>query len=179
MPPAFPSLFTTSLSRLLKMPSSWSFGQVTSISHQVFPSQRDISTGTHIVKMSLNQHVPFEMTITGYPCQIWYRGQPVKCVICNGAHKAGECQIKQMLSLSPATSCSKRLHECLGYNPPNPNPPVPPCDVPTNPPPAPGPSRPAAPPGLPLPANPPDPPPPLMSIVVPDHSDQDSHAPLF
>ena len=157
------------------------FGEVTSLSHQVFPSHRDISTGTCIVKMSLNQHIPFEMTIRGYPCRVWYRGQLVKCVICKGAHKAAECPDK-----NKCRRCHQPVHaakDCTnawGTVPPNPNPPVPPPDVPTNPPSAPGPSRRAAPTSPALPADPPNPPPPLMSIVVPDHSDQeDSHAPLL
>ena len=44
--------------------------------------------------MSLDQHVPFEMTIRGYPCRVWYRGQSAKCVICKSAHKAAECPDK-------------------------------------------------------------------------------------
>ena len=159
------------------------FGEVTSLSHQVFPSHRDISTGTRIVKMSLNQHIPFEMTIMGYPCRVWYRGQPVKCVICKGAHKAAECPDKNKCRRCHQPGhVAKDCTNAWGTVPPNPNPPVPPRDVPTNPPPAPGPSRRAAPASPAPPVDPPNPPPPLMSIVVPDHSDhsdqEDSQAPL-
>ena len=27
----------------------------------------------------------------GYPCRVWYAGQPLKCTIYNGAHKAADC----------------------------------------------------------------------------------------
>ena len=70
------------------------FGKVIDISHQRFSGFRAIKTGTRIVRMSLDHHIPFECTIRGFPCRVWYRGQPIKCVICKGAHKAAECPDK-------------------------------------------------------------------------------------
>ena len=156
------------------------FGDIIDISHQRFPSFRNIATGTRIVKMSLDSHIPFEMTIHGYPCRVWYRGQPVKCVICKGAHKAAECPDKNKCRrCHQAGHVSKDCTNAWGTTPPNQDPPAPPRVVPVNPPPAPGPSVSVAPPVAPTvdltaPAvvTPVDPPPPLMSIVVPDHPDQ-------
>lgn len=60
------------------------FGKVVDLSHQRFSSFRNISTGTRIVRMSHDQHLPLKLSIMGYPCRAWKRGQPLKCVICWG-----------------------------------------------------------------------------------------------
>lgn len=67
------------------------FGTIHDIKYQRFAGFKSISTGTRIVRMSLNQHIPFQCNIQGYPCRVWYVGQPLKCTICNGAHKAANC----------------------------------------------------------------------------------------
>ena len=40
--------------------------------------------------MSLEHHITFQCNIQGYPCHVWYSGQPLKCTICKGAHKAAD-----------------------------------------------------------------------------------------
>ena len=67
------------------------FGTVHDISYQRFAGFKNIATGTRIVRMSLNHHIPFQCNIQGYPCRVWYVGQPLKCTICSGAHKAADC----------------------------------------------------------------------------------------
>ena len=67
------------------------FGTVHGITYQRFAGFKNISTGTRIVHMSLNQHIPFQCNIQGYPCRVWYVAQPLKCTICSGAHKAADC----------------------------------------------------------------------------------------
>ena len=67
------------------------FGKILDISYQRFSGFKKISTGTRIVRMSLEHHIPFQCNIQGYPCRCWYAGQPIKCTICRGAHKAAEC----------------------------------------------------------------------------------------
>ena len=67
------------------------FGTVHEISYQRFVGFKDISTGTRIVRMSLDHHIPFQCNIQGYPCRVWYAGQPLKCTICKGTHKAADC----------------------------------------------------------------------------------------
>ena len=68
------------------------FGTVVGeISYQRFSGFKQIATGTRIVRMSLEHHIPFQCNIQGYPCRVWYVGQPLKCTICRGAHKAAEC----------------------------------------------------------------------------------------
>ncbi len=70
------------------------FGTVHGITHQRFAGFKNISTGTRIVRMSLDQHIPFQCNIQGYPCRVWYVGQPLKCTICGGAHQAVDCPNK-------------------------------------------------------------------------------------
>ena len=67
------------------------FGTVHDISYQRFAGFKNNATGTRIVRMSLNHHIPFQCNIQGYPCRVWYVGQPLKCTICSGAHKAADC----------------------------------------------------------------------------------------
>ena len=67
------------------------FGTVHDVSFQHFAGLKKISTGTRIIQMSLNQHIPFQCNIQGYPCRVWYVGQPIKCTICQGAHMAADC----------------------------------------------------------------------------------------
>ena len=73
--------------RLALMP----FRTVHDVMYQQFAGFKDISTGTRIVRMSLDQHIPFQCSIQSYPCRMWYAGQPLKCTICQGAHKAADC----------------------------------------------------------------------------------------
>ena len=67
------------------------FGKVHEVSHQQFAGFKGITTGTRIVRMSIDQHIPFQCNIQGYPCRVWYPGQPLKCTICQGSHKAADC----------------------------------------------------------------------------------------
>ena len=70
------------------------FGTVHEVTYQRFTGFKDISTGTRIVRMLLDHHIPFQCNIQGYPCRVWYTGQPLKCTICKGAHKAADCPDK-------------------------------------------------------------------------------------
>lgn len=78
------------------------FGKIIGITHQNFSGFKDITTETCIVRMSLHQHIPFQCNIQGYPCHVWYSGQPLKCTICGGAHKAADC---------PDRNKCKRCHQ--------------------------------------------------------------------
>jgi len=70
------------------------FGRILEVTHQHFAGFKNITTGTHIVRVSLQQHIPFHCNIQGYPCHLLYSGQPLKCTICNGMRKAADCPNK-------------------------------------------------------------------------------------
>jgi len=44
--------------------------------------------------MIRRNHIPRFVIINGYRCKVWYKGQPLKCDICNGDHKAASCPHK-------------------------------------------------------------------------------------
>ena len=115
------------------------FGTVHEITLQRFAGFKDISTGTRIVRMSLDHHIPFQCNIQGYPCRVWYAGQPLKCTICKGAHKAADCPDRNKCSHQPG-HFAKDCKNAWGTTPQAPIPPGPP--PPSN---APHPAPPSAP----------------------------------
>ena len=46
------------------------FGKVHEVSHQQFAGFKGITTGTRIVRISINQHIPFQCDFQGYPCHV-------------------------------------------------------------------------------------------------------------
>ena len=151
------------------------FGTVHDISYQRFAGFKNIATGTRIIRMSLNHHIPFQCNIQGYPCRVWYVGQPLKCTICSGAHKAADCPDR-----NKCKRCKQPGHfarDCQNAwgttTQAQPDPPAPPAAPNPTPPPA---SDPPSAPPPPVSATPPasssvggtvtSVPPPLMSVNV-------------
>ena len=57
--------------------------------------ERDRTIGTCLVFMLLNSTLPRGLTIDGYPCHVWYKGQPLVCNLCNvQGHKSAVCPNK-------------------------------------------------------------------------------------
>ena len=83
------------------------FGQIKGLRYQTFPGYPDVKTGSRIIKMVVEKEIPSQLSIQGFPCRVWYRGQPVRCNICHMAtsspnkglcrrckepgHTAGQC----------------------------------------------------------------------------------------
>ena len=71
------------------------FGQIKNLRYQSFPGYPNVKTGSRIVKMVVEREIPSQLTIRGYPCRFWYKGQPVRCNICRDiGHLAASCTKK-------------------------------------------------------------------------------------
>ncbi len=75
------------------------FGDFKSFRFQKYPYEdMDIYTGSRLIRMTLHEEVdelPRYITIGGYHCRLWHRGQTIRCNICNeGGHKAASCPYK-------------------------------------------------------------------------------------
>ena len=85
------------------------FGTVHEVTYQRFTDFKDISTGTRIVRMLLDHHVPFQSNIQGYPCRVWYAGQPLSVLSVRVPIKLLTVPIGINAGLSPAGSFRKGL----------------------------------------------------------------------
>ena len=92
------------------------FGEVKKVKNQTYLSNNNIFTGTRLVFMVLNSTLPRSLTVNGYSCRVWYRGQPLVCNLCNvQGHKSAVCPNKDKCRQCGeqghfARSCSKRLN---------------------------------------------------------------------
>jgi len=65
------------------------FGEVKNVKNQTY------LTNPHLVFMVLNSTLPRGLTTNGYLGQVWYKGQPLVCNLCNvQGHKAVVCPSK-------------------------------------------------------------------------------------
>ena len=68
------------------------FGEVLTVKRSVFPDFPSLCTGNRIVKIVLQESLPYFMTIFGFECRVWYREQPSQCSVCgNFGHRAQSC----------------------------------------------------------------------------------------
>ena len=71
------------------------FSQIKNLRYQSFPGYRNVKTGSRIVKMVVEREIPSQLTIRGFPCRFWYKGQSVRCNICRDiGHLAASCPNK-------------------------------------------------------------------------------------
>ena len=71
------------------------YGKVKRIRHQKYISREDIFTGTRLVDIVIERTPPRLLSINGYICRVWYKGQPIICNSCGAqGHKANECPDK-------------------------------------------------------------------------------------
>ncbi len=73
------------------------FGEIRRIRHQSYVSCSDVFTGTRLVSIVLKGGctLPRYISIDGYHCRMWYRGQPLICNLCAlQGHKSANCPNK-------------------------------------------------------------------------------------
>lgn len=71
------------------------FGTVKGVKRQHWVGLPDIQTGTRLVDIFLDKHVPRNLVIGGFNCKTWYRGQPVTCDLCGEiGHVLSQCPIR-------------------------------------------------------------------------------------
>ena len=58
------------------------FGQIKGLRYQSFPGYSNVKIGSRIVRIVVEREIPSRQAIRGYPCPVWYKGQPIRCNIC-------------------------------------------------------------------------------------------------
>ena len=76
------------------------FGEVEKVRKQTYLSSQQIYTGTRLVSIVLRETPPRSISIDGYHCRIWYRGQPIVCNLCaKQGHVSANCPNKDKCRL--------------------------------------------------------------------------------
>ena len=71
------------------------FGSVKRVKKQTYLAKPDVFTGTRLVSVTLDATPPRFITINGYLCRFWYKGQPLICNLCGvQGHKSANCPNK-------------------------------------------------------------------------------------
>ena len=69
-------------------------GEVLTVERSVNSDFPTLCNGNRIVKMVLNEDIPHFLSIGGYQCRAWYRGQPIQCIVCRDfGHRAQDCPL--------------------------------------------------------------------------------------
>ena len=76
------------------------FGEVKKVRKQTYLSSQQIYTCTRLVSVVLKETPPRSISIDGYHCRIWYRGQPIVCNLCaKQGHVSANCPNKDKCRL--------------------------------------------------------------------------------
>ncbi len=90
------------------------YGTVKAVRQQKYLSNDNIFTGTRLIDLVLERHPPRLVSLNGYVCRVWYKGQPLICNSCGvQGHRASECPDKDKCRI-----CREAGH--LARNCPNP-----------------------------------------------------------
>ena len=77
-----------------------SYGLVKGARRQRYISHPDIFTGTRLIDLVMEKAPPRIVSINGFICRVWYRGQPVICNMCGKeGHKSMSCPDKNKCRL--------------------------------------------------------------------------------
>ena len=71
-----------------------SYGEVLTAERSVSAKFPNLCNGNRILKMILNDDLPYFLSVCGCRCRVWYRGQPIQCVVCRAiGHRAQACPL--------------------------------------------------------------------------------------
>ena len=57
------------------------FWQIKGLRYQSFSGYSNVKTGSRIVRMVVEREIPSQQSVRGYPCRVWYKGQPIIIII--------------------------------------------------------------------------------------------------
>ena len=71
-----------------------SYGEVLTIERSVAADFPNLCNGNRILKMILNEDLPYFLSVCGCQCRVWYRGQRIQCFVCRElGHRAQSCPL--------------------------------------------------------------------------------------
>ena len=71
-----------------------SYGEVLTVERSVAAKFANLCNGNRILKMILNEDLPYFLSVCGCQCRVWYRGQPIQCFVCRElGHRAQSCPL--------------------------------------------------------------------------------------
>ena len=91
-----------------------SFGEVLTVERSVAAETPNLCNGNRVLKMVLNEDLPYFISVCGFHCRVWYRGQPIQYFVCRQSGP-GLSAIWSVLLLPPSQPYGQRL--CAGLRP--------------------------------------------------------------
>ena len=71
-----------------------SFGEVLSVKRSRYDGFPALYDGNRVVKIALDNEVPYFVRVHDFPCRAWYAGQPPQCSVCRTFfHRAPDCPL--------------------------------------------------------------------------------------
>ena len=70
------------------------YGVVLTVERSVSPAFPSLCDGNRLIKIVLEQSLPYFMSVCGCECHVWYREQPPQCFLCREVgHRAQSCPL--------------------------------------------------------------------------------------
>ena len=70
------------------------YGEVLTVERSVAENFPNLCNGNRVLKMILNEELPYFLYVCGCQCRVWYRGQPIQCFVCRElGHRAQACPL--------------------------------------------------------------------------------------
>ena len=70
------------------------FGEVLTVERSAAAETPNLCNANRVLKMVLKEDLPYFISVCGYQCRVWYRGQPIQCFVCRQlGHRAQSCPL--------------------------------------------------------------------------------------